>query len=327
MVSQHIDKQSNNCPGNLKWNTTATTIISGYGTGPNQLNYPNGIFIEPKTQILYIADVGNHRVQKRYPNGEIITAAGDPHGRAGSTPDKLNCPVDVFADENENVFISDWYNQRIQFWQKDVKSGKTVAGNGSLGTALNEFHFPTRVLVDSKKKIMVADNQNQRIMQWTFPYDPEKNVGSIIAGGNGAGLNPYQLNNPNGLYLDESNQILYISNEESHSITQWVIGDYEPRNIYAGIPGRSGNSAVQLYRPQGITLDKYGNLYVSDSYNNRVQMFCPNSVFGITVAGTGDAGSSSNELSYPQDITFDSEMNLYVTDTHNFRIQKFERIQ
>ncbi|CAF3315675.1 unnamed protein product [Rotaria sp. Silwood2] len=327
MVSQHIGKQSSDCPGNLKWNTTATTIIGGYGTGPNQLNYPNGIFIEPKTEILYIADVGNHRVQKRYPNGEIKTAAGDPHGHAGSTPDKLNCPVDIFADENENVFISDWYNQRIQYWQKDAKSGRTVAGNETLGTAVNEFHFPTRVLIDSKKNILVADSLNQRIMQWTFPYDPEKSVGTIIAGGNGAGLNPYQLNNPNGLYLDEPNQILYISNEESHSITQWVIGDYEPRNIYAGIPGRSGDSAVQLYRPQGITIDKYGNLYVSDSYNNRVQMFCPNSVFGITVAGMGDAGSGSNQLSYPQDITFDSEMNLYVTDTHNFRIQKFQRIK
>ncbi|CAF2946029.1 unnamed protein product [Rotaria sp. Silwood2] len=285
-------------PGKLKWNRTATTIIGGYGTGPNQLNYPNGIFIESKTKILYIADVGNHRVQKRYPNGEIITAAGDPHGRAG-----------------------------IQYWQRDAQNGTTVAGNESLGAALNEFHFPTRVLVGSKKNIIVADSLNQQIMQWTFPYDPKKNVGTIIAGGNGAGLNPYQLNNPNGLYLDEHNQILYISNEESHSITQWVIGDYEPRNIYAGIPGRSGDSAIQLYRPQGITLDRYGNLYVSDSYNNRVQMFCPNSVFGITVAGTGDAGSSSNQLSYPQDITFDSEMNLYVTDTHNFRIQKFDRIQ
>ncbi|CAF3162159.1 unnamed protein product [Rotaria sp. Silwood2] len=140
------------CPGKLKWNRTATTIIGGYGTGPNQLNYPNGIFIESKTKILYIADVGNHRVQKRYPNGEIITAAGDPHGRAG-----------------------------IQYWQRDAQNGTTVAGNESLGAALNEFHFPTRVLVGSKKNIIVADSLNQQIMQWTFPYDPKKNVGTIIA--------------------------------------------------------------------------------------------------------------------------------------------------
>jgi hypothetical protein len=130
-----------------------------------------------------------------------------------------------------------------------------------------------------------------------------------------------------GLYYDEPNQIFYISNHDSHSITQWYIGDYEPRNIYAGIPGRFGNSSVQLFYPEGITLDKYGNLYIADCQNHRIQMYCPNALFGITIAGGGDGGSASNQLRYPSDIALDSELNLYVSDTFNSRIQKFERIQ
>ncbi|CAF1373985.1 unnamed protein product, partial [Rotaria sordida] len=228
---------------------------------------------------------------------------------------------------NENVFVADWSNQRIQFWKKDAKHGKTIAGNGSRGEALNEFSYPSRVLLDSKKNIIVADTQNQRITRWSSTYDPKTSSGTIMAGGNGGGLNPYQLNNPFGLYYDEPNQIFYISNHDSHSITQWVIGDYEPRNIYAGIPGRYGNSSAQLFYPEGITLDKYGNLYVADCQNNRIQMFCPNSVFGITIAGTGQPGNGSNELTYPADVAFDSDLNLYVSDTFNSRIQKFERIQ
>ncbi|CAF4849290.1 unnamed protein product, partial [Rotaria magnacalcarata] len=35
-------------------------------------------------------------------------------------------------------------------------------------------------------------------MKWPFKSDPKSSVGTIIAGGNGAGLNPYQLNNPSG---------------------------------------------------------------------------------------------------------------------------------
>ena len=134
------------------------------------------------------------------------------------------------------------------------------------------------------------------------------------------------MNSPLGLYLDEPNQILYISNEESHSITQWFIGDYMDRNIYAGIPGRPGNSSAQLFFPQGVILDQYGNLYVADCSNHRIQMFCPNSIFGITVAGTGQSGNNSNELRFPQHVAFDAQMNLYISDTLNFRIQKFERI-
>ncbi|CAF2873411.1 unnamed protein product [Rotaria sp. Silwood2] len=301
MVTEAIYKESSECPGGLKWSKRGTTIIgNGLGSGPDQLNLPDGIFIELKTQILYVADMSNSRIQKRYQNGVIKTAAGQSNGTSGKAANMLSGPADVFADENENIFIADWGNQRIQYWEKDAKFGKTIAGNGSQGSALNEFSFPSTVFFDSKKNII---------------------------GGNGAGLNPYQLNGPTGLYYDEQNQILYISNEQSHSITQWVLGSYEPRNIYAGIPGRPGNSAAQLFYPEGITMDKYGNLYVADTSNHRIQMFCPNAIQGITIAGTGQLGNSSIELSYPGDIAFDSELNLYVSDRYNSRIQKFRRTQ
>ncbi|CAF4718039.1 unnamed protein product, partial [Rotaria sp. Silwood2] len=154
---------------------------NGYGSDPDQLKYADGIFIEPKTQILYVADAANNRVQKRYPNGKIKTAAGRPDGAGGSTLDKLTSPSGVFADENENVYVADLHNQRIQFWQKDAKSGKTVAGNGTTGSALNEFNSPIRVLLDSKKNIIVVDLQNQRVTQWSLPYDPTKSVGTLLA--------------------------------------------------------------------------------------------------------------------------------------------------
>ncbi|CAF3949962.1 unnamed protein product [Rotaria magnacalcarata] len=295
---QPVYKQSSDCPGNLKWSTRATTVIgNGYGSHFDQLSLPSGLFIEAKTQILYVSDNTNNRIQKRYPTGEIKTAAGKADGTGGTTLDKLSNPVDVVADENENVLVADWNNQRIQFWKKDAKIGETIAGNGSKGEALNEFSYPSRVLFDSKKNIIVADTQNQRITRWPPTYDPKTSTGTIMAGGNGGGLNPYQLNNPFA------------------------------RNIYAGIPGRYGNSSAQLFYPEGITLDKYGNLYIADCQNHRIQMFCPNAIFGITIAGTGQPGNSSHELSYPGDVAFDAELNLYVTDTFNSRIQKFERVK
>jgi DNA-binding beta-propeller fold protein YncE len=82
-----------------------------------------------------------------------------------------------------------------------------------------------------------------------------------------------------------------------------------------------------LFNPEGITLDSYGNLYVADCQNHRIQLFCPDAVFGITIVGTGQPGNATNQLSFPSDVVLDSEMNLYVSDTFNNRIQKFERLQ
>ena len=158
-----------------------TILGNGSGSGPYQLAFPGGLFLEAKTQILYIADLSNNRVQKRYPNGEVVTAAGQADGTSGTTADKLAIPVDVFADENENVLVTDWSNQRVQYWEKNAKTGKTLAGNGTRGSALNQFSYPSRVLMDSKRNVMVADTQNERITQWPFSFDPKTSVGTIIA--------------------------------------------------------------------------------------------------------------------------------------------------
>ncbi|CAF1353695.1 unnamed protein product, partial [Rotaria sordida] len=176
---QRIYKESSECPGNLKWSTTGKTVMGGYASG--LLSLPTGLFIEPKTQILYVSDNTNNRIQKLYPNGEVTTAAGQANGTGGSTSDTLWNPVDAFADENENVFVADWNNQRIQLWKKNAKSGKTVAGNGTRGSALNQFSYPSRVLLDSNKNIIVADTQNERITKWPSKFDPKTSVGTVMA--------------------------------------------------------------------------------------------------------------------------------------------------
>jgi sugar lactone lactonase YvrE len=121
--------------------------------------------------------------------------------------------------------------------------------------------------------------------------------------------------------------MLYIANEESSSVTQWELVPYGTISVYAGIPGRYGSSAAELFYPGGITLDKYGNLYIADIDNQRIQMFCPNSVYGITIAGNGQLGNRSDEFYFPDDVALDADLNLYVSDSYNNRIQKFERIQ
>ena len=74
--------------------------MGGYGSGPNELSLPLGLFIEPKTQILYIADGQNNRIQKVYPNGKVVTAAGQADGSGGSSTSTLANPVHATADEN-----------------------------------------------------------------------------------------------------------------------------------------------------------------------------------------------------------------------------------
>ena len=89
--------------------------------------------------------------------------------------------------------------------------------------------------------------------------------------------------------------------------------------VVAGGQGQ-GSSLKQLSYPQGIFVDRIGNLYVADSLNDRIVRWTKDANEGSIIV---DGGNQSNKLSNPIGLSFDTENNLYVVDHDNHRIQKF----
>jgi len=100
-------------------------------------------------------------------------------------------------------------------------------------------------------------------------------------------------------------------------------------NDTAGYNGDSGPAiAARLFGPGGVALDGSGNLFISDSHNNRIR--CVNTAGIITtVAGTGygsysgDGGAATAAtLNNPSGIASDANGDLYVADYNNNCIRK-----
>jgi DNA-binding beta-propeller fold protein YncE len=72
--------------------------------------------------------------------------------------------------------------------------------------------------------------------------------------------------------------------------------------------------------PSGVAVDSFGNVYVADLGNNRIQKFDSSGTF---LGEWGGYGSGDGQFSYPQGVAVDSSGNVYVADTNNHRIQKF----
>jgi hypothetical protein len=78
---------------------------------------------------LYVADYLNHRVQKLITGtSTAVTAAANGNGIGGTAMNQLQLPVHMYFDSNDNMYITDRGNNRIQLYTKGATSGSTVAG-------------------------------------------------------------------------------------------------------------------------------------------------------------------------------------------------------
>ena len=148
--------------------------------------------------------------------------------------------------------------------------------------------------------------------------------GTVVAGGNGAGLSNNQLNNPRGVFYDASTTSLLIANNRGHSILRWVIGASTWTLVTGSSTGTVGSTALLLSYPTDVVLDSQGNMYVSDEGNHRIQFYRSGQSNGTTVAGvTAISGSTALLLYTPSSVTIDNQFNIYVTDYNNYRVQRF----
>ena len=191
------------------------------------------------------------------------------------------------------------------------------------GNTADKLNHPYGIDRDSTTgTIYIADFQNGRVMQYT----KNASSGTVVAGGNGHGLQTNQLNRPYAVYFDSFSNYLYIANGGANNIVRWKI-DSTNWTLVAGSPnGTGGDSLTLLSGATDVTLDPMGNIYIADRRNHRIQWFEVGQSNGTTIAGiTSVPGSTSTRLAEPVSLMLDNQLNLFVVDSRNHRIQKFLR--
>ncbi|CAF3876619.1 unnamed protein product [Adineta steineri] len=187
--------------------------------------------------------------------------------------------------------------------------GVIVTGGNGYGNQPNQLYLPHGIYVDDDHQtIYIADTENGRIVEWKYG---EKN-GKIVAGGNGIENRSDQLNYPRNVIVDKKNDSLIVCDGGSRRVVRWSLEN-----------GTNGETIISDIDCYDLTIDKNGDLYVSDRVKNEVRRWKQGEKEGTIVAGGNGQGNYFNQLHCPTYIFVDEDQSVYVSDRYNHRVMKW----
>ena len=209
----------------------------------------------------------------------------------------------------------------------------TLAGNGAPGfadaatPAGARFADPFGVAMDDAGNVYVTDaGENNRIRK----VSPEGIV-STLAGGteghtDGAG-GAAAFNSPSAIALDPAGNLIVADTGNNR------IRRVSPEGIVTTVAGSGAAgdddgaaSIAQFNAPVGVAVDAHGNIFVADTYNDRIRHITPDGQVSTLAGGAtpGDADGAATEARFdtPCAIVVAPGGDLFIADTGNNRLRK-----
>lgn len=328
------------------------TEFGTYGTGNREFEGPTGLAITA-TGSVEIADQFNARVSQWQAQGAggARMLYSTQFGTGGSGNGQFDGDVTPAIDGHGNVWVTDFYNDRVQEF---TSAGKFIAAYGSKGSGNGQFVDPDGLAINqSTGNVYVGDCGNSRIEELN-------SAGEYVRAFGGAGSEPGQMGCPSGVKVDASGNVWVVDGQhnriEEFSATGSFIATYgtkgsgegqfdDPTDLafsgsniyvvdagnerieelssagkYLGQFGGEGNGSGKFHDPEAIAADSAGNLYVVDTGNDRIQEF---NAAGSFLATFGSAGSGEGQLKEPAGIAISAGGSAYVTDAGNNRVEEW----
>ena len=217
------------------------------GSKEGQFILPRGVAITNDGHILVTDD---HRLQKLTTNGVCVKSVGSSESRSGRL--QFNYPAGIAVHSTTGqIFVADFHNNRILVFNNDLTFLHTIAPTGN-----RSFHHPFDVAIDNEGYLYVAE-------YWSHCITKLTTKGQYITRFGSPGSAPGQLYYPSSLTIN--NNLVYVGELGNHRVSI-----LDTNGTFIHCFGERGSGEGEFNNPYGITTDTFGNLFVSDTFNDRI---------------------------------------------------------
>jgi DNA-binding beta-propeller fold protein YncE/4-amino-4-deoxy-L-arabinose transferase-like glycosyltransferase len=272
-------------PGWLVWGRA--------GDGPGEFREPHGIAVDGQGYV-YVADTGNHRVQKFTADGCFVTA----WGQQGEGEGHFLEPFSLAVDSQGHILVLDAQTGWIQTFDETGRFLRWWGGSEA------RFFCPRGMTTDRQDNVYIADTGGKRVIK----FSPD---GRAVQEFGRPGTAGAALGGPVGIAVDEAGQVYVVDNDHRLILVYGPGGDLLRQ---WDIPHGGAREGPHLaWGPDGL-------LYLADPEGNQVLVFRPD---GTLVQQWGELGGGPGQLRTPVDIAVDDQGRVYIADTNNHRVQRF----
>ena len=237
------------------------------------------------------------RLAGSQPEGEKVNMKTFPFQMIG--------PYGIAFDSKGLVYVADQRVGAVFIFNLETRETQLIR-NGF------EAHFGwiNGVAIDDDDRLFVSDAKSHRVLI----FNPKHELESQITEG---------LQDPVGMAIDTENRFLYVVDTQQDQV---LVYDADTLKLLRRI-GTGGKSHFlttpgDFAAPEGVALDKDQNVYVTDTLNDRVEVFDADGNFISTFGKNGDG---AGYFTRPKGIAVDADGHIWVADEMQDRLQVFNQ--
>jgi DNA-binding beta-propeller fold protein YncE len=221
-------------------------------------------------------------------------------------PYQLLRPYGIAVDSAGKIYTADEGVDAIFIFNAETKAVELIRNDHEA-----RFGLVNGLAVDDNDRLFVTDGRLRQVLVFNAKHQQEAAFGADV------------LARPGGIALDRENRFLYVVDTENDQVIVFDADSFKVlRRI--GVSGKKHTLTAPgtFSLPTNVAVDGEGDVYVTDTLNNRVEIFDADGNF---VSMFGKHGDGPGYFARPKGIAVDCDRHIWVVDTYQDRVQVFDR--